>query len=121
MNIAHHLKALHKKIKNTNGTTEEAIALSFIIDKFCRYALLHDSIEFDIYFKDSFGKYNNRSWDDNELSEKTQLSLFKQAAKDLKPLCKKLEKYGFKCKVVAKVGEAYGKQILHTPWIKVSL
>jgi hypothetical protein len=120
MNIAKNLKNIIKA-NNRDTMKEEDIAISVIIDKFCQDNLTNNSIEFDIYFKDSFGKYSTRIWDNNDLSEKEQRSLYIQAAKDLMPLCNKLKKYGFKCKVIAKISEAYGKQVLHTPWISVEV
>lgn len=119
MNLADHIRNIKLLTYKKRVDPELESALHIIVDKFSSYRFCNKSIEFDIYFKDSFGKYDNRSWDNSELSEKQQLFLYKQAAKDLEPLCKKLKVFGFKCKVVAKVSKVYGKQMLHTPWIKV--
>lgn len=121
MNLADHIRNVNLLAYKKRDDPELESALHIIVDKFSSDTFSNKSIEFDIYFKDSFGKYDNRSWDNSELSEKQQLFLYKQAAKDLEPLCDKLRLFGFKCKVVAKVSKVYGKQILHTPWIEVKV
>jgi len=124
MNLAQSIKNVHKSVSHKWCDPEIETAISIIVEKFGRDYFEEDSIEFDIYFKDSFGQYDTRPRDNSDLTEKQQLFAYKEAAKNLEPLCKKLSKFGFKCKVIARVSktaDSSRKQVLHTPWIQVSV
>jgi hypothetical protein len=132
MNIAKIIKNLTKvwsdEYIDKITDTELGTALQIILNKFSDDQFQHDSVELDIYWKSSFGSYNYRPWCENpnhdpiELSPEKELYEYKKAAKKLEPLCKKLRKFGFKCKVIARTTKKEDGQILvHTPWIEVKV
>jgi len=126
MKLGHAIKALRQQIQKEESDKEIETCLSIIVDKFCMDEFNDNSIELDIYWKNAFGEYNDRPWDDSDKDDTTRLFYYNQAYQKLVVLAKKLNKHGFKCKAMrhGKNGTFRrddGTLDFHNPWISVKV
>jgi hypothetical protein len=116
MNLAKAFKAIKTEVYKKRADEELSKYLLVILDEACMDFMDDNSVE--VGFRDVYDE--PCQWDDTSLSFKQRKFYHDEAKKRLKSVCRKLNKFGFKCTIFGGITKAssYG-DLFHTPGIIV--